>query len=59
MFLLKWMCSRVSQNGSGPHRALLLSDTAFICLPLSASADGLCVHGMAVTDFATASLFQF
>lgn len=61
MFLLKWKCSLVSQNGSGPHCALLVSDIAlsvshFLCIYVSASADGDHVRGTAVADFAAACI---
>lgn len=61
MFLLKWKCSLVSQNGSSPRHVLLVSDIAlsisyFLCFHVSASADGDHGHGTAVTDFVVASL---
>lgn len=51
----------VSQKGSGPRRALLVSDTAFsiscfLCIHVSASADGDHVHGTTVADFVAASI---
>lgn len=61
IFLLKWKCSLVSQNGSGPRRVLLVSDIAlsvshFLCFHVSASADGDRGHGTAVADFVAAFL---
>lgn len=55
MFLLKWKCTLVSQNGSGPRCTLLVSDTAlsvshFLCVCMSASADGDQAHGTVVAD---------
>lgn len=60
-FLLKWKCSLVSQNDSGPHHALLVSDIAFpishfLFVHVSVSADGDHIHGTAVVDFAAASI---
>ena len=61
MFLLKWMCSLVSQHASGPLCALLVSDIVlsvshFLCTRVSASTDGDRVHGTAVADFVASSV---
>lgn len=61
MFLLKDKCSLVSQSCSSPHHALLVSGMALsvshsLCVHVSTSADGDCVHGTAVADFVAASI---
>lgn len=61
MLLLKCKSSLVSQNGSRPPHALLVSHIAlsisqFLCIPVPTSADGDHIHGTAVADFAATAI---